>query len=184
MALAPPPPPPPLATQFPLWGTGDKRYTWKWPGQLCSLGPAFISKKAFGKKKGHSCWEERRGIWSTAPKGQKSLSPWCWQLQTCNNRCGEISLPTPDRRAACSGEQRTEEAFLSLPLPPILSLLGLVGGQDSIIPWPPIGSRINGVNLGRLLSNLCASLTSKLGVKTVPGSQPWGTVGKIKCANM
>ena len=40
-----------------------------------AVSPAFISEKAFGRMKEHSCRKQRRGTWCVVPKGKRETIP-------------------------------------------------------------------------------------------------------------
>ena len=40
-----------------------------------AVGPAFISEKAFGRTREHSCRKQRRGTWCMVPKGKREAIP-------------------------------------------------------------------------------------------------------------
>lgn len=107
------------------------------------------------------------------PKGEKGNYPFgISSLNPAVTTAGRLPSLAPGRPVSCSGELPAEEAFLNHDPAPVLYLLGLGGGKDFMILWPPTGFLNSCVNLSKLLSDLCVSLPLKLGVKIVPASQP------------
>lgn len=138
--------------------------SWKLPGQLSSQ-PCLNHSETFWRNERAQLLELEKRNPIPGPEREREKIPL---VGTATNPGWQV-LADFQPQATVSGLGRLTQGrgALSKPQSPPSSQPG--EGED--LTWPSTGSLSSCVNVGELLSNLCASLTSKVGVKLVPASQ-------------